>query len=264
MVAKSIKTYLYVYSLMFVQNIKVLGSYKFDLLFGVISLFLKNLSSLLFLYILFQNIQELQGYDFYTMLLLQGVASVGYGIWHFFFINTISLPYYITSGEFNYFINKPVQPIFLIMADGFDEDGLGDLLYGIVLITIALYSLSLSIWLIIPLVFVCFFSTLIFASISIIGSLVVFLSHGYMDLSTIVRELQSVAKYPISIFSTWLRVLFYTLVPIAYVAFVPTNLILNGKWFIYFPFLAVGSVLFFVCSCLLWNRASRWYQSPGS
>lgn len=259
------RKYIHIYNLMFIQNIKVLLSYKFDLLFGVVGLIIKNIANLLIIYMLFVTIDDIGGYDFYHILLLQGIASLSFGIWHTFFINTISIPYYIKTGEFTTFLTRPMHPIFFIMTDQFDEDGLGDMLYGIITVTIAVISLGINPLFIVLVVFLSIFTSLIFASISLLGSILSFFTNGYMDLSSIVLDMSFVTKYPTSIFNKAVSFILTYVIPISLIAFVPAEMILNSLNIIkYSIIIIVVSLIFFVLTIKIWTLATAKYDATGS
>lgn len=259
------KKYIYLYNIMFVQNIKVLLSYKFDLVFGVIGLIIKNIANLLIIYMLFNVIDDIEGYDFYHILLLQGTASLSFGIWHTFFINTISIPHYIKSGEFTTFLTRPMHPIFFIITDQFDEDGLGDIVYGIITVTIAIMYLNINPAYIILILLLSIFTSLIFASISLLGSIIAFFTSGYMDLSNIVLDMSFVTKYPTSVFNKTVSFILTYIIPIGLIAFVPTEMILNSLNIVKYSFIIIlVSVLLFIVSVKLWTLATAKYDATGS
>ncbi len=260
----NIKLYLKIYYVLFFQNIKVLLSYKFDLIFGVVALFLKNASSLIMIYIIFLNVEKMAGYNFYYVLLIQGIASISFGLWHTFFINTISMPYYIKSGEFNVFLTKPIHPIFLIMTDNFDEDGLGDLIYGLALTLISLKFLEINFWMIFPILALSIGTSLIFASLSLLGSTISFFTKGYMDVARIAMDLNVVAKYPMNIFPQKIKFLFYTIFPVAYIAYMPVKSIMDNTWLIVYLVIFAFSLVFFFITVYIWEELSKFYEGTGS
>ncbi len=260
---RRIALYRRVYFVLWIRNLKEIFSYKFDLVFGAVGLVVKNISSLLLLVILFNNIDRLGSYSFYEILLLQGVASISYGIWHLFFVNTITLPYYIKSGKYDHFLTKPLHPLFLILSDGFDEDGLGDLFYGIGLSIFALSSGGLSLGILFPLLLVSIFTSLIFGGISILGSCFSFFSAGYYGFADFAMVLYTPSKYPMRIFKK-VQFIFYTLFPIGLVATAPLEGIVRDKIVFMFPAIALCGLIYFLLSCFVWNWASLFYEGTGS
>lgn len=259
------KKYIHVYYLTFVQNIKVLLSYRFDLLFGVIGLIIKNIANLLIIYMLYIIIDDIAGYTFYHILLLQGIASLSFGIWHTFFINTISIPYYIKTGTFSTFLTRPMHPIFFIMTDQFDEDGLGDIVYGIIIATIAVINLNIHGAYILLLILLSLFTSLIFASISLLGSIISFFTNGYMDLSTIVMDMSFITKYPTSIFKKSLSFIFTFIIPISLIAFIPSEMLINSLNVVkYSLIIIIVSITFFIITVKVWSMASVKYDATGS
>ncbi|EMT37894.1 hypothetical protein TthWC1_2649, partial [Thermoanaerobacter thermohydrosulfuricus WC1] len=79
-------------------NISSFMEYDADFLFGIVALILKNLINLLIIFFIFHLIDNIKGWDFNQILFLYGFSSTSFAIWHCFFINTISLPFYTRTG----------------------------------------------------------------------------------------------------------------------------------------------------------------------
>ncbi len=247
-------------------NIRALMEYDLDFVFGIVALILENLINVLIIIFIFSIVDNIKGWNFDQVLFLYAFSSTSFGLWHYFFVNTISIPYYIRTGMLDRFLLRPVNVIFQIMTDSFDEDGIGDLIFGIIVLTIATIKLKISLIKVVFLPLLIISGGLIYASLTLLSSLVSFFTIANTDLSNLAMELSEFSKYPLSIYSSILRFIFTILIPIGFAAYYPslfyiTNYKLNLLLVLISPII---SFLFLMIVCKLWNLALRHYSSSGS
>lgn len=261
-----LKYYIELYIAYFKVNMKSVMIYDIDYLIGIVAMIIKNIVNFGLILLLFHLIENIEGWTFNEMLFLYGYSTTAFAIWHCFFINVITIPYYIQIGTFDRFLLKPVNPIFQIMMDGFDEDGWGELIFGIIVLMIAIIRLDIWSYKLMFLPILLFSSCFIYAGLSLIASTVSFFTIGSVDLTNLAMECQEFTKYPISIYNFSFRILFTCIIPVGFAAFYPSLYYMSkymqgAKWLIITPLVTFG---FFVLSCKLWNKALQKYSSSGS
>lgn len=251
---------------MFKLNLKSVSIYHKDFIFGVVAMILKCVMNFSLLFVLFLVIDDIDGWTFDEMMFLYGFSVSSYAIWHCFFINTITIPTFIQGGELDRFLVKPVNPILLIMMYGFDEDGWGELIFGIGVLVVAIIRLGILSPLLLLLPIYMFFGSLVFAGISIILAAVSFFTIGESDVTDITMEVQELAKYPIPIFGQNLGFILTFVLPLGFAAFYPSVVFLrpNLGAVIFFIITPGVCTLFFFTSYCIWRRALRRYSSCGS
>lgn len=257
-----VKLYLHMFRL----NLKSVAIYDKDFLFGVLAMVLKCATNFSILFILFLVIDDISGWTFDEMMFLYGFSIASYAVWHCFFINTITIPTFIQNGELDRFLIRPVNPILLIMMDGFDEDGWGELLFGVVVLIIAAARLDIlsPALLLLPVYLV--FGSLIFAGISIILASISFFTIGESDVTDITMELQELARYPVPIFGQNFGFFLSFVLPIGFAAYYPSRIFLRPGYesIVFFIATPVVGVLFFAFSYYVWTFSLRKYSSSGS
>ena len=248
----------------FKANLKSLMVYDMDYILGIIAMMLKTALGLCILFLLFANIDEIDGWNFYEMLFLYGLSTMSFSLWHCFFINTLTIPSYIKSGDFDMLLLKPVNPLFQIMLDGFDEDGWGELLLGLAITIYATVALKVFSLRFILLPFFCLSGCFIFSAISIFLSSIAFFTIGSLDFAENVEDFKEVAKYPVSIFSKPLRLFFSAIIPIAFASYYPALFLLKmDNSYIALAAFPV-SALFFFASYRFWSFAMKHYSGSGT
>jgi ABC-2 type transport system permease protein len=261
-----IKRYFNLYIDFFKINFKGILIYDLDFILGIIGLLLNKIMNFCILLFIFDIVKELKGWNFNQILFIFGFSSMGYALWHFFFINTISLTYYIRYGMLDRFLLRPVNPIFQIMTDGFDEDGLGDLIFGFVILIIAIIRLKLFSFYLLFLPLLVIGSSLIYASISLLFSITSFFTVGNTNFSNLVTELNEFSKYPLPIYNHLLQIIFTLIIPIGFASYYPSlYFISNFQQGLLIGLLSpIISLIFFVVVCKIWIYSLRFYKSSGT
>lgn len=248
----------------FSVSFKELEIYDKDFIFGVVAMIIEYIVGILSIFFIFDYIDLLNGWSLSEMLFLYGLNLIGYSLWSSFFINTITLPYYIQRGEFDRLLLRPIAPIIQVMLDGFNDDSWGELLTGLIVFAISWITLDISplYLLILPIIFLS--SCLIYAATSILLSTVSFFTVAKADVANLTMEIKEFAQYPISIYPKVLQFIFTFILPIACVSFIPSA-VLFGKlspWYI--PLILIGSLLFFGIAVYIWNKGVKHYGSTGT
>jgi ABC-2 type transport system permease protein len=248
------------------MNLKSVAIYNSDFIFGIVSIVIKLISKLLLILIIYSFIDNIAGWGLNQLLFLYSFSTTSYAVWHCFFINTITIPTYIRNGTLDVLLLRPIGSVFQIMMDGFDEDGWGELFFGIVLSIVAIVRLKIfsPFLLLLPLLW-CF-GSLIFAGISLILASFAFFTKGYSDFTDITMELQDFGKYPTNIYGKYLSIFLTFLMPLGFTAFYPSLFYIESSMNHMLLVFAtpVVCILFFGLSCLFWKFSLRFYSSAGN
>lgn len=244
-------------------NIKSIAVYDKDFYFGIVAMMIEYMASFVVIFFLYDSITDINGFTLYQLLLLQGINLVGFSLWSCFFVNTISLSYYIRMGELDRFLLRPVSPMFQIMMSGFDEDAWGELIVGLIIFGVAYYNLQLDWYLLLLVPFIFLSSCLIYAGISILFSTISFFAIGQADFANVVMDVKEFAKYPLSIYNKPLKIIFSTVLPIGFVAYYPSMLFFENKILVVFITLFI-SILFYILANCIWSIGLKRYGSTGS
>lgn len=258
-------TYLKMYFKYVVINLKSIMVYDWDYIFGIIAMILKCVINFSMLLLMFGITDNIAGWSFDQMLFLYGMSTVCFALWHCFFTNIITIPTYIQSGEFDRFLLKPIDPLFQIMMEGFDEDGWGELIFGAIILTISITKLDYVDGYIFLIPVFCMCGCLIAAGLSIFCSSLAFMTIGNIDLTDNIMDFKEFAKYPLTIFNKGIVFLFSFIIPIGFTAYYPGMLyIRNENNNVLLSFLSIPiSFAFFGFSWIWWHHALKKYNSSG-
>lgn len=208
-------------------------------------------------YFFFAKYKIVEGWNFNEMLLMYGEVIIAIGIVEVFFFGLREIPRLIESQELDTFILQPKNLILNIALSKGDMSSIGEIFAGIILIYYSGYLIS-SPGLIV-----------LVASMGILFMFALFLYLGciafYMkDSHDFVRELTLnaiiMATQPNAAYSGAIKMLTFTLVPVAFISFFPIEYLRTSK-LEYLMLTFIGTLGFFAIAWGLFYRGLRAYES---
>jgi len=224
-------------------------------------------TTIIFLSVIFKGTKEIGGWSFWELLLLTGVQEIIYlASWITFLGNLINFIYSVDSGKFDLTLLRPVNHRFLVSFGALDITSILSVVNSIVLVALSLINLKFKF---------SFNQVLLFLLGLIIAYLVIYLlsfimasfSLFWIRGETFIRWLMETLdfdRYPAEIYSDWFKVFLLTFLPILFLGYVPTGILL-GKVPKYFIFLGILIVFWlYLFSTFVWKKGLKHYQSVSS
>ena len=262
----NMKRFLKIYFTFTSQYIKRLVHYRLDFAIGVLSFVFVQLSGILLITLVFQQITALNGYTFEQMVFFYGFFQLPRGLDHLITDNIWLIPNKIRKGELDRHLLRPIDPLFQIVAERFQHEALGELLIGGLLIAITFPSLGISpsLWTILLLGVLILIGAGIYMSIKLLTASLSFWTMNSMQVMVTIYNISDFAKYPITIFPAMIQTLITYIVPFAFVSFFPASVLLNqadGMSILFQSLLALCITL--SLALFVWNKGLKGYQSSG-
>lgn len=263
----NLKRYLKLYLHYASKHIKVMLEYRVDFLIGMFSTIIQQGISIVFLKIIFNNIQELKGWSFYEILFIFSIAFLGRSIHHIFFDNLWTLGWqYIRSGNFERLLLRPVNPLFQVISERFQQDGIGQFVIGSIMMFISANHLGIQ-WGVAKIAILILFilsSGIIFVAINLFFITFSFWMVDSLPIVVSVFGLSEFARYPVSIYHKSITLIITWLIPYGFTAFYPANYFLANhgvsKLALITPIIAIGC---FIIAYKFWNYGVKHYESTG-
>jgi ABC-2 type transport system permease protein len=262
------KRYLRLYSKFTAQYLKSLMEYRADFLIGLFGFVVVQATGIAFLYLVFQRIPTLNGWSFNEILFIYGFAQLPRGLDHLFTDNLWLLAgRIIVRGDFDRYLLRPINPLFHLLAERFQPDAFGELIVGIFLIVVSLgkINISLSAINIASFIFVVICGSIIYTSVKLFFASFAFWLKFSQSILFMNYMLADFTKYPITIYSKWIRVILTFIIPFAFTAFFPAGYFvgkvgastaIGGT--------ALAAIISFAVAYTTWILGIRAYESAGS
>ncbi len=247
-------------------SLKEILIYRIDCIVGIFSQLIVQLVSLVFMFVVFQNTENIAGWNFQQILLLFGITRISIGISGYCFDGLYDIgPKYIKSGEFDKILLRPVHPLISIIGNSREFVSIADFILGLVLTIVMLVQLAIpvTILLIIKILFFSIVGALIIGAINTIFSISSFWTYRSNEVIWSFYRMYTFTEYPITIYNKFIRILITIILPFAFVAYYPTMAYLGLNTYIIYLSPVVAVVLWFV-AVKLWNLALNKYRSTGN
>lgn len=249
-------------------NIQTWAEGKLDFLIGIVAIFLTNVTTIIFFWVVFQHIPTLNGWSFAQLLFMFGFVAFTTGIWHVFLTGCSpwSMDRLVRRGELDRHMLRPLNTLALIMMRNIDEDGFGDMAAGIMLL---LYSSSVLgiVWtsqLILAFVALAAGSVLVMFSITLLISSAAFWVTRIGSLMEMFWSAIRFAEYPMDIYSATLVWILTYIFPLGFISFYPSQFFFQkAQWMSFAYVTPLVGILLLGVAYASWRYGLKNYSSVG-
>lgn len=255
------------YWLLETQYIKARMNYRVDFIISSIGMTFSNIASLVVFWVLFHTIPRLAGWTFEEILFIYGFYLLAVSPAQIFFDHLWQLRYHLMQGTFIKYYFRPLNMMFYYMSEVIDLKGIAQVVIGIGVLVYASDRLEL-VWTAgqIGLMLITLFSaSLVVTSLLLIASCASFWTMQSFAILSLAFRLREFSQYPTTIFDGFFRFLFTYIIPIGFVAFYPSQLLLRpqeASWLVYAsPVVGVG---LFALAYQMWTWGVNSYTGTGS
>lgn len=259
--------YITLYIEFFKQNLKTMLEYKLDFFIGVFSTLLLQFCGIFFVWVIFENIKQIQGWTFYEITFVYGLLTLAKGFDMFFFDNLNALGFeYVREGKLDIFMLRPISPLFQIVASHIMPDGIGLLILGIIVVSKSLTELHITLNLAqILLMFVFVISgAAIISAINLIFSTTGFKTMNSYIIMNSVNSFQEFALYPILIYPKFIGFILTWIIPYAFASFYPADYFLHKGFPMYSIMTPFVAIVLWIIALRVWKFGLSNYESTGS
>lgn len=230
---------------------------KTTFLTNIIFMILNNAGFIIQWVILYSIKEGIGGYSFKQVLLLWGLASGTCGFSRFFFYKAFDLSDVINNGKLDSFLVQPKNVLISVITSGVSTSAIGDLIYGYMMA----FFYSCSITHLLLFTFLIITGGIILVSVTVILSSFSFWFQRADMISEVGNSIMiNFATYPEGIFKGLIQILFYTVLPIGFVNYLPVQLLFTFD-FQSLLIIFLIMVLFVILAFCFFYRGLRRYSS---
>lgn len=264
----TLKRYLRLYRILVAQFLKTIMQSKIDFLMGLFGFFFAQIMGIAFLYLVFENIPNLQGWSLEQLIFIYGFAQIPRGIDHLFTDNIWMIAWrLVINGDFDRYMLRPMNLFFQVIAEKLQPDALGELLVGTILL---IFSLSKGIVIvdimhIILFVVSIFAGAIIYTSIKLFFASIAFWTKMSGPFLQVAYDLAEFAKYPTEIYAKAVRFIITWIIPFAFVAYLPASFFLKKT--VSPGVIGIECIIALIFWCIayaLFKKGTSIYESAGN
>jgi len=266
---ESAKKHLRIYQKFFLMYFKTILVYKTDFLLGVVNQVFSFVSSLALIALIFTQIDYINGWSFYELVIVYGIGRMVIYGFHLFCFNIVFLgEAYIINGKLDRLFLRPLNILFQVFASRVNFHNLSDIVASTIMVLYASYQIQVSV---ITLPNILYLLMAIPSAIMVVAAVIlVFATMGFWigptkSLVNLFWKFRRFGRFPYGIYSLPLRVFFVTAMPIMFVSFFPASFILNRpEWVEYQALTLFIGPLLFLLAYRFWLYGLSKYSSTGS
>jgi ABC-2 type transport system permease protein len=210
------------------HNLMSAMAYRAAFLTQMFGMLLNNTMLLFFWWLLFERFQSLGGWNLGGIMTLYAVVAVGFGIANVVCGNAFRVAEVVTSGDLDYYLALPADPLIHLLVSRMSLSAWGDLLFGVVvfLVTVPGRWAGLPLFLLMGAM-----TSVIFVAFGVlVGSLAFWVGNADNLATQAMHSLINFSLYPIDIFPGAIQVVLYTIIPAAFIGSVPVSLLSEFTW----------------------------------
>lgn len=229
---------------------------------------LGNGTLLLFINIIFQNVQSLSGWTYFEVVLTYGLMRTANALAGTFLNMPWGLHNYVASGALDTLLIRPANPLFQMVGNwAVNVSGVGGLLVALSFLVYGLAGSGLALTLprLAYIVAVVLTGMLVYFSVHMMVASIGFWSLGLRSLMYPISWMSDFARFPVVIFPAGIRFVLTWALPFAMTGFYPMAYLLRGGEYTRYGLIApLMGLLFLGLALLVWQRGLRRYESTGS
>lgn len=218
-----VKKHLKLIWLYFKFNLASSMEYRISFLIQVLGMMINNVTFVFFWWVLFGRMQNIAGYGMKDVMFIWALTSSAFGFAHVIFGNARNVTNIIINGELDTYLLQPKDTYINVLCSRTIVSAWGDLAYGFVLFLI-FYGFKPGQFLI----FTGFavFGGLLFGSILVTAETLTFFIGNSSAISRLITEFMiSFSLYPENIFKNSVKWIFYSVIPVGFVVFIPLKIL---------------------------------------
>lgn len=176
------------------------------------------------------------------------------------------LPYFINKGELDYYLTRPVSPLFFLSFREFSANSFVNffMAFGLLTYALASYPTSFNFGELLLFAVLLLNGVLLYYAIQMMMILPVFWTHSSRGFVDLFYALGLAMERPDKIFKGWLRVIFTTILPFALIASFPTRLFLDKFEWQTLLHLTIVTISLWSVMLFVWRKGLRAYSSASS
>ena len=205
------------------MNLASAMEYRASFISQVVGMLINNGIYFLFWLIYFDRFEQIRGYEINEIYLLFAVVAGGFGLAYALCGNASRLPIIIAEGRLDYYLALPRPVLTHVLMTRCQISTIGDISFALIayLFTGLFAPLEIALFLI-----ACILVAVIMVAFAtLVGTLAFFIGNAEQIASQARNAVLTFALYPGGLFQGWVKFVLLTILPAAFVGWVPVELI---------------------------------------
>ena len=209
-------------------NFQVALEYRASFLAQVFAMVLNDSMWVAFWAIFFTRFEVVRGYGFQDVVVIWSLAAVSFGLASAIFGNCWRIAGQVAAGSLDFYLVLPKPVLLHVLVSNMEWSAWGDVLFGIG--AYALLAQPTPSGLALFVLLAVFSTAVVVAYAVIVNSLAFWLGNAEALSAQGMSAITIFSTYPGALFSGWLKMALFVVVPAGFVAYVPADLLREWSW----------------------------------
>jgi len=260
----------FLYRILVGTTLRTRLAYKWNFAVGLLLQMALNFSELAAILLIIQRVHNIGGWDAYGLMILFGLMSASSGIYHIFASELNSFDKYLVDGQFDAILTRPAPTLLTIAARSVDLEHSAIFLQGVGVLAFVYIKktaqLHFGVNTIVEMAVGIICGAFIWFSIVTATATLGFWTTQVDNLQPVLLYgPETASAYPLTIYPKAIQLVFYSILPTAFGAFIPASVILHkGVGDIALVYCGLVSLIAFAVAVWFWNFGVRHYTSTGT
>lgn len=241
--------------------------FRLDFTFRILMDIMFYVTNILMFKVLFLHTDLIAGWnEGQMMIFISGYLLVDALHMTIFSTNMWWLPFYINRGDLDYYLIRPVSPLFFLSLREFAANSFVNLLIagGFFVYSLATYPMEWTALRAAAFLILIFNGTLIYYCIQMLMVLPVFWTQSSRGFQDLFHTVGMAMERPDRIFKGGIRVLFTVILPFALISSFPARIFIEGFDLNILTHLALVSIGLWIAVLIVWKKGLKSYSSASS
>mgnify|MGYP001615428366 CR=1 FL=1 len=224
--------------------------------------------TIIFFRVIFSNVEELAGWNFYQVLFLYAFAKVIISIhngWVRVGLNRFANEL-IRRGDYDFYLVKPVDPMILVSISQPRIYNFIAVLFELGLCIYAIIAGQIQIGLVnfMWFLYLAFFGLVLYYFLSVLTVAPAFWFVRLWSLQDLMSRLNQVMRYPVGVFPPFIRVILMAVFPIMAISYLPVYTLFYPPKIEYIIYILLITLIFGFIASYVWHLGNKKYSSASS
>ncbi len=227
----------------------------------VIGMMFNNIAFVIIWIFFFNTVGSINSWTAVEAIGLEGMVAIAYGIAYALAGGSSELAKDVNNGNFDNFLLSPVNLYVRIIVSYSKLSAFGDILYGIILLSIFAVLIKMSAIQFVVLLLLIPAAGLLFVNFMMVAALLAFLIPEASEAAAnLVELLINPSLYPTGLYNSGMRFFFFIIIPALAIGGVPVEIVRNLD-FVQLAVVLALSVFWFLLAYILLKFAIKKYES---
>jgi len=259
---------IYIYMRLMTQHIKAILEYQSDFWIAMCAAMMTQGLGIIFIGVVFSKIPHVVGWGFWEIAFLYSMVFISEGVSSFLFNGIWNIGGLVNRGDMDRLIIRPLPVVLQVGATAFGMNGLGNMLFGSIFLTLSVINADLnwSWWQVLLLIIFALSGVTIRISVNLVTNSVSFWSQGPRNsLPMMVHTAADFVKFPLTIFPLTVQLLVSIIVPYAFISYYPAAFLFGkGDGALLGLLAPIVALLCISLAVAMFNRGLKKYESAGN